>query len=54
MCIQHGATRTVEKLMNLVIQNVVSLAHKVQTCGEDGDALKAEKFATLEANINKH
>ncbi|KAJ8028319.1 hypothetical protein HOLleu_30522 [Holothuria leucospilota] len=52
-CLLHGLARSVEKLLNLVVADVLSEANIAQQRGEDRTNYIDERLTALENNINK-
>jgi hypothetical protein len=52
MCILHGFARSVEKFLNLEIQEITSEANKLDIRGQDGQTYKIESFRNLESAVN--
>lgn len=52
-CLLHGLARSVEKLLNLVVSDVLSEANIAQQRGEDRTAYIDERLTNLENNINR-
>ncbi|KAJ8035492.1 hypothetical protein HOLleu_22741 [Holothuria leucospilota] len=53
LCLLHALARSVEKLVTLVVSDIVSKANIKTASGGDGLAYKMEKIANLEENINR-
>lgn len=52
-CLLHGLARCVEKLLTLVVQDILLYSNIVNQRGEDGASYRDTKIRNLEININK-
>lgn len=53
MCIMHGLARSVERLLSLEVDHIISEANKAHEIGIDKSTFIDSKVSILESNINK-